>query len=78
MERDTRRRSGLITRVRYTFRREPSADRPRSLLLHGPRLERLFYPRGMKPSDDLHFYAERLRTVKIGSTSYARPTARTS
>jgi hypothetical protein len=25
MERDTRRRSGLITRVRYTFRREPSA-----------------------------------------------------
>jgi uncharacterized protein YecE (DUF72 family) len=36
-----------------------------------------FYPRGMKPSDYLRFYAERFHTVEIDSTFYACPTART-
>jgi uncharacterized protein YecE (DUF72 family) len=36
-----------------------------------------FYPRGMKPSDYLAFYAERLQTVEVDSTFYACPTART-
>jgi uncharacterized protein YecE (DUF72 family) len=36
-----------------------------------------FYPRGMKPSDYLGFYAERFHTVEVDSTFYACPTART-
>jgi hypothetical protein len=36
-----------------------------------------FYPRGMKPSDYLAFYAERFHTVEVDSTFYACPTART-
>jgi uncharacterized protein YecE (DUF72 family) len=36
-----------------------------------------FYPRGMKPSDYLGFYAERFHTVEVDSTFYASPTART-
>jgi uncharacterized protein YecE (DUF72 family) len=36
-----------------------------------------FYPRGMKPSDYLWFYAERFHTVEIDSTFYACPAART-
>jgi hypothetical protein len=36
-----------------------------------------FYPRGMKPSDYLAFYAERFLTVEVDSTFYACPTART-
>ena len=36
-----------------------------------------FYPRGMKPSDYLQFYAERFHTVEVDSTFYACPTART-
>jgi hypothetical protein len=36
-----------------------------------------FYPRGMKPSDYLRFYAERFHTVEVDSTFYACPTART-
>jgi uncharacterized protein YecE (DUF72 family) len=36
-----------------------------------------FYPRGMKPSDYLWFYAERFHTVEVDSTFYGCPTART-
>jgi uncharacterized protein YecE (DUF72 family) len=36
-----------------------------------------FYPRGMKPSGYLAFYAERFRTVGVDSTFYACPTAST-
>jgi uncharacterized protein YecE (DUF72 family) len=36
-----------------------------------------FYPRGMKPSDYLAFYAERFHTVEVDSTFYACPTPRT-
>jgi len=36
-----------------------------------------FYPRGMKPSDCLQFYAERFHTVEVDSTFYACPTAST-
>jgi uncharacterized protein YecE (DUF72 family) len=36
-----------------------------------------FYPRGMKPSDYLAFYAERFHTVEVDSTFYACPTAST-
>jgi uncharacterized protein YecE (DUF72 family) len=36
-----------------------------------------FYPRGMRPSDYLGFYAERFHTVEVDSTFYACPTART-
>jgi len=36
-----------------------------------------FYPRGMKPSNYLAFYAERFHTVEVDSTFYACPTART-
>jgi uncharacterized protein YecE (DUF72 family) len=36
-----------------------------------------FYPRGMKPSDYLQFYAERFHTVEVDSTFYACPTAST-
>ena len=36
-----------------------------------------FYPRGLKPSDYLRFYAERFHTVEVDSTFYACPTART-
>jgi hypothetical protein len=36
-----------------------------------------FYPRGMKPSDDLGFYADRFHTVEVDSTFYACFTART-
>jgi len=36
-----------------------------------------FYPRGMKPSDYLWFYAERFHTVEGDSTFYACPSART-
>jgi uncharacterized protein YecE (DUF72 family) len=36
-----------------------------------------FYPRRMKPSDYLSFYAERFHTVEVDSTFYACPTART-
>lgn len=35
------------------------------------------YPRGMKPSDHLAFYAERFHTVEVDSTFYGCPTART-
>ena len=37
-----------------------------------------FYPRGMKPSDYLQFYAERFHSVEVDSTFYACPTARTA
>jgi uncharacterized protein YecE (DUF72 family) len=36
-----------------------------------------FYPRGLKPSDYLTFYAEHFHTVEVDSTFYACPTART-
>jgi uncharacterized protein YecE (DUF72 family) len=36
-----------------------------------------FYPKGMKPSDYLAFYAEHFHTVEVDSTFYACPTART-
>jgi uncharacterized protein YecE (DUF72 family) len=36
-----------------------------------------FYPRGLKPSDYLAFYAERFHTVEVDSTFYACRTART-
>jgi uncharacterized protein YecE (DUF72 family) len=36
-----------------------------------------FYPRGMKPSDYLAYYAERFHSVEVDSTFYACPTART-
>jgi uncharacterized protein YecE (DUF72 family) len=36
-----------------------------------------FYPRGMKPSDYLSFYAERFHTVEVDSTFYACPSPRT-
>jgi uncharacterized protein YecE (DUF72 family) len=36
-----------------------------------------FYPRGMKPSDYLAFYAERFHTVEVDSTFYACPSGRT-
>src|SRR5258707_14521627 len=36
-----------------------------------------FYPKGMKPSGYLAFYAEHFHTVEVDSTFYACPTART-
>jgi uncharacterized protein YecE (DUF72 family) len=36
-----------------------------------------FYPRDIKPSDYLGFYAERFHTVEVDSTFAACPTART-
>jgi|SRR5215831_13056474 len=36
-----------------------------------------FYPKGMRSSDYLAFYAERFHTVEVDSTFYACPAART-
>jgi uncharacterized protein YecE (DUF72 family) len=36
-----------------------------------------FYPKGMKSSDYLAFYAEHFHTVEVDSTFYACPSART-
>jgi uncharacterized protein YecE (DUF72 family) len=36
-----------------------------------------FYPKGLRSSDYLAFYAERFRTVEVDSTFYACPAART-
>jgi len=39
--------------------------------------ERSFYPKDMRSSDYLAFYAERFHTVEVDSTFYACPPART-
>src|SRR5438105_11642591 len=39
--------------------------------------EASFYPKGMRSSDYLAFYAERFHTVEVDSTFYACPSART-
>ena len=64
-------------RVRYTLLHEPPSDSPRTSSFTASGWNGSFYPRGMKPSDYLWFYAERFHTVEVDSTFYACPTART-
>ena len=59
--------------LRYTFR----VSRPPILLgtssFTAAGWEGSFYPKGMRPSDYLAFYAERFETVEVDSTFYACP-----
>jgi uncharacterized protein YecE (DUF72 family) len=39
--------------------------------------ETVFYPAGMKPADDLKFYATKFNTVEVDSTFYRTPSVAT-
>jgi uncharacterized protein YecE (DUF72 family) len=78
LQRTARSLSQINSRVlRYTFR----VSHPPILLgtssFTATGWEGGFYPKGMRSSDYLAFYAERFHTVEVDSTFYACPTART-